>query len=222
MIAAEDKRFFEHSGFDPVRIVRTAWVDVTQNRRYGASTISMQLARMFWLTQEKTWKRKASEVVITLQIEQKLTKEQIFEFYANQVDLGQRRSFAIHGFGEGAQVYFGKDMRDLTIEEAALLAGMIQRPNYLNPYRHPGRARQRRDIVLQLMRENSFITDLQHLEAVKMPIRLAEGGAESTDAPYFVDLVYDDLQENFSDLDFQTRSFRVYTTLDMKLQRDAV
>ncbi len=222
VISAEDKRFFDHAGFDPIRILRTAWVDITQNRRYGASTISMQLARLLWLSRDKTWKRKALEALITLQLEQKLTKEQIFEYYANQVDLGQRKSFAIHGFGEAAQVYFGKDLRDLRIEEAALLAGLIQRPNYLNPYRHPERAIQRRNVVLGLMRDNGYITELQYLEAVKAPLRLAEGGEESTDAPYFVDLAYDELQENFADLDFQANSYRIYTTLDMKLQRDAI
>lgn len=221
LISAEDKRFFDHSGFDPIRIVRTAWVDVTQNRRYGASTISMQMARMFWLSQDKTWQRKTAELMITLQLEQKLTKEQIFEFYCNQVDLGQRRSFAVRGFGQAAQVYFGKDLRELRLEEAALLAGLIQRPNYLNPYRHPERAMQRRNIVLQLMRENRYITDFQYIEASKLPIKLAKGGVESSDAPYFVDLVYDDLQENFSDIDFQSNSYRIYTTLDMNLQRDA-
>jgi len=222
VISAEDKRFFDHAGFDPVRILRTAWVDITQNRRYGASTISMQLARLLWLSSDKTWKRKALEALITLQLEQKLTKEQIFEYYANQVDLGQRKSFAIHGFGEAAQVYFGKDIRDLRLEEAALLAGLIQRPNYLNPYRHPERAIQRRNVVLGLMRDNGYITELQYLEAVKAPLKLAEGGEESSDAPYFVDLAYDELQENFSDLDFQANSYRIYTTLDMKLQRDAL
>jgi penicillin-binding protein 1B len=222
VISIEDKRFFEHSGFDPLRILRTVWVDATQNRRYGASTISMQTARNLWLTQDKTPQRKAAEILITLQIEQKLTKEQIFEFYSNQVDLGQHRSFAVHGFGEAAQVYFGKDIRELRLEEAALLAGMIQRPNYFNPYRHPDRAAQRRNIVLRLMRENGFITDLQYVEAMKAPVKVMEGGSESTDAPYFVDLVNDDLQENFSDIDFQTSSYKIYTTLDMKLQRDAV
>lgn len=223
VLSAEDKRFFQHSGFDPIRIIRTAWVDVTQNRRYGASTISMQLARMIWLTQEKTAKRKLTEVLITLQIEQKLTKEQLFEYYANHVDLGQRQSFAIRGFGEAAQVYFGKDVRDLSAPEAALLAGLIQRPNFLNPYRHPERAQQRRDIVLKLMKENEFLTDLQYVEAVGTPLKLAAGGLEATDAPYFVDLVLDNLRRNQLDgVDFQSSSYRVYTTLDLGLQRDAV
>ena len=222
VISIEDKRFFEHAGFDPIRLLRTVWVDVTQNRRFGASTISMQLARLLWLSKDKTWQRKATEALITLQLEQKLTKEQIFEYYSNQVDLGQSKSFAIHGFGEAAQVYFGRDIRDLRVEEAALLAALIQRPNYLNPFRHPDRALARRNIVLSLMKENGFITDLQYLDASKSPIKLAEGGEESSDAPYFVDLVLDDLQENFSDIDFQANSYRIYSTLDMKLQRDAL
>ncbi len=222
VISIEDKRFFEHAGFDPIRLLRTVWVDVTQNRRFGASTISMQLARLLWLSKDKTWQRKATEALITLQLEQKLTKEQIFEYYSNQVDLGQSKSFAIHGFGEAIQVYFGRDIRDLRVEEAALLAALIQRPNYLNPFRHPDRALARRNIVLSLMKENGFITDLQYLDASKSPIKLAEGGEESSDAPYFVDLVLDDLQENFSDIDFQANSYRIYSTLDMKLQRDAL
>ena len=223
VLSAEDKRFFQHSGFDPIRIIRTAWVDVTQNRRYGASTISMQLARMIWLTPEKTPKRKAAEILITLQIEQKLTKEQIFEYYANHVDLGQRQSFAVRGFGEAAQTYFGKDIRELNAPEAALLAGLIQRPSYLNPYRHPDRAQQRRDIILKLMKENGYLTDLQYVEAVSTPVKLATGGLESTDAPYFVDLVLENLKRNdLETIDFQSKSYRVYTTLDLGLQRDAV
>lgn len=222
ILSAEDKRFFSHAGFDPIRLIRTIWVDVTQNRRYGASTISMQLARTIWLDQEKTWKRKAVEALITLQIEQKLTKEEIFEHYVNSVDLGMRRSFAVRGFGEAAQVYLGKDVRQLNVEEAAMLAGLIQRPNYLNPYRHPERARNRRNIVLGLMRDNDFINEVDYHKSTKAPIALAEGGVESTDAPYFVDLIHDTLQEQFQEIDFQAESYRVYTTVDMKLQRDAI
>ena len=198
-------------------------MDVKGAEKQGASTLSMQLARMFWLNQDKTWKRKAAEVMITLQLEQKLTKEQIFEYYANQIDLGPARQLRIHGFGEAAQAYFGKDIRELTLAEAAMLAGLIQRPSYYNPYRHPDRACARRNIVLGLMRENGYITET----AVRRRVQdarssCAEGGVESTDAPYFVDLVNDDLQEKFSDHDFQANSYRVYTTLDMNLQRDAV
>jgi penicillin-binding protein 1B len=221
--SAEDKRFFQHAGFDPLRIIKAVFEDVREGRKaQGASTLSMQLARNFWLGPEKTWRRKIAEAMITLQIEQKLTKEQIFEYYSNQVDLGQRRTFAVRGFGEAAQVYFGKDVRELKVEEAALLAGMIQKPNLYNPYRHEDRALQRRNVVLGLMHENGYLTDMQYLEATKTPLKLAEGGIESTDAPYFVDLVNDELRDRFADVDFQTTQYRIYTTLDMKLQREAV
>ena len=223
IVSVEDKRFFQHSGFDPVRILKAVVKDIQEGRKAeGASTLSMQLARGFWLTQEKTWQRKLAEALITIQIEQKLSKEQIFEYYANNVDLGQRRSFAIHGVGEASQVYFGKDVRELSLEESALMAGIIQRPNYFNPYRHVDRATARRNLVLQLMRENGYISEQQAIEASNAPVKLAEGGIESTDAPYFVDLVYDELQDQFQEYDFQSSSYRIYTTLDMKLQRDAV
>jgi penicillin-binding protein 1B len=221
--SVEDKRFFQHVGFDPLRIVKAVFEDVREGRKaQGASTLSMQCARMLLLGQEKTWSRKLSEAIITLQLEQKLTKEQIFEYYANQVDLGQRRSFAVRGFGEAARVHFGKDIRDLKVDEAALLAGMIQLPNFYNPYRHEDRTLRRRNLVLSLMHDNGYLTEMQYVEAVKAPIQLAEGGIESTDAPYFVDLVNEELQDRFTDVDFQTTQYRIYTTLDMKLQRDAV
>ena len=221
IISAEDKRFFQHAGFDPLRVIKTAYTDVTERRLYGASTLSMQLARMFWLTPQKTMRRKAAEVLITLLLEQKLNKEQIFEFYSNQVPLGMRGSFAIHGFGEASRAYFGKDISQLSLAESATLAGLIQGPSRRNPYRHPERARERRNKILDLMLENGFITEAQHQAAVAEPIKLAPAGMESTEAPYFVDLVNDELQSDFGDYDFQTSTYRVYTTLDLNLQRAA-
>ncbi len=142
VVSAEDKRFFQHSGFDPIRIIKAAYVDVREHRyAQGASTLSQQLARMFWLDNDKTWRRKIPEVLITMHLEQKLKKEQIFEYYANQVPLGQRGSFGIRGFGEAAQVYFGKDVSKLTLPEAATLAGLIQQPSFTNPFRWPERAK---------------------------------------------------------------------------------
>jgi penicillin-binding protein 1B len=223
VISVEDKRFFQHSGFDPLRVIKAAYVDLKERRiEEGASTLSMQLAGMFWLNrQERTWKRKAAEVLITFQIEQKLTKEEIFEYYANQIDLGRRGSFAIRGFGEAAQAYLGKDLREVTLPEAAMLAGLVQRPSYTNPIRWPERAKARRNVVLGLMRENGYITEQQYLDAAASPLTVARGGAESADAPYFVDLVNNELQDEFQTHDFQDRSYRIYTTLDMDLQRDA-
>ena len=223
VLSAEDKRFFQHSGFDPLRVLKAAYVDLREGRiAEGASTLTMQLAGTIWLDRsQRTWKRKAAEVLITLHLEQKLSKEQIFEYYANHIDLGTRGSFSIRGFGEAAQAYFGKDVRDLTVAEAAALAGIIQRPSYTNPVRNPERARQRRNVVLAMMRENRYITDAQYTEALASPLTITKGGAESADAPYFVDLVNNQLEDEFQDRDFQRSSYRIYTTLDMDLQRDA-
>ena len=222
VVSAEDKRFFQHSGFDPVRIIKAAYVDVREHRyAQGASTLSQQLARSFWLDSDKTWRRKIPEVLITMHLEQKLKKEQIFEYYANQVPLGQRASFGIRGFGEAAQVYFGKDISRLTLPEAATLAGLIQQPSFTNPFRWPERAKQRRNVVLRLMHENKYISDEEFEQAQAAPLVLAKQGPESLDAPYFVDIVNDTLVDKFSDYNFQSNSYRVYTTLDLNLQRDA-
>ena len=222
VVSAEDKRFFQHSGFDPIRIIKAAYIDVREHRyAQGASTLSQQLARSFWLDNDKTWRRKIPEVLITMHLEQKLKKEQIFEYYANQVPLGHRGSFGIRGFGEAAQVYFGKDVSKLTLPEAATLAGLIQQPSFINPFRWPDRARQRRNVVLKLMRENNYISDAEFESASASPVTLAKQGMESTDAPYFVDLVNDTLLEKFPDYNFQSNTYRVYTTLDPNLQRDA-
>ena len=222
VISAEDKRFFQHAGFDPLRVIKAAYVDLrTGSYTQGSSTLSMQLARGFFLTMEKTWRRKLAEVMITLLLEQRLTKEQIFEYYANHVDLGRRGSFAIRGFGEAAQAYFGKDISQLTLPEAATLAGLIQRPSYTNPLRWPERAKARRNTVLALMKENGYISEKDYADAAASPLNVARGAVETTDAPYFVDLVNDELQDRFEGHDFQARTYRVYTTLDLNLQRAA-
>lgn len=220
--SAEDKRFFQHRGFDPGRILKAAYVDIREQRSaQGASTLSMQTARMFWLDQDKNWKRKLSETIITLQLEQKLSKEEIFEFYANQVPLGWRGHYAIHGFGEAAEAYLGKDLSQITLPEAAELAGMIQRPAIFDPYHHPDRLTERRNVVLSLMRQNDQITDHDYALAIQAPLTVAKTGTSGVDAPYFVDLVNDALTQKFQDTDFSSAGFRIYTTLDMRLQRAA-
>ena len=159
VLSAEDKHFFHHSGIDLVRALKAAYVDLKEGRKeQGASTLTMQLARSLWLDPHKSWQRKFEEVLITMHLEFKLSKQQIFEDYANEVYLGRSGTFNIDGFGEAAHAYFGKDVSQLTVPEAALLAGMVQRPSYFNPYRNPERARERRDLVLQLMRDNGYVT----------------------------------------------------------------
>ncbi len=223
ILAAEDRRFFSHMGFDPFGVIRAAYVDLRERKQgQGASTLTMQLARTLWLDTERTWHRKVAEALITLHLEQKLSKQQIFEYYCNSIYLGQRGSFSIHGFGEGAQVYFGKDLKDITLPEAALLAGLVQSPNMRNPFRYPERAKARRNTVLWMMRDAGYINDLEYQRAIEIPLKLVGEEVESSDAPYFVDLVNDQLQTEFQDRDFQDTSYRVYTTLDMDLQRDAM
>jgi penicillin-binding protein 1B len=222
VLAIEDRRFFEHSGVNFVRMTEVAWIDLTHQRyAQGSSTLTMQLSRGFFLTPEKTIKRKVIEMLIAEELEQKFTKQQIFEIYANWVDLGQRGSFAISGFAEASRSYFNKDLKDLTLPEAALLAGIIQRPSYLSPYRHPERALERRNLVLDSMVETHSITKEQAERAKASPLRLAPPNVEASDAPYFVDLVRDTLVGKMNERELNDQSYRIYTTLDPNLQNVA-
>lgn len=219
VLAIEDRRFFEHSGVNFVRMGEAAWIDFTRQRHeQGGSTLTMQLSRGFFLTPEKTIRRKLIEMLIAEELEQKFTKQQIFEIYANWVDLGQRGSFAISGFGEASRAYFNKDLKDLTLPEAALLAGIIQRPSYLSPYRHPERALERRNLVLDSMVETHAITKEQADRAKASPLKLAPPNVEASDAPYFVDLVRDTLISKLNERELNDQSYRIYTTLDPNLQ----
>ena len=220
--AIEDRRFFQHSGVNFFRLVQAAWIDFTHQRhQQGGSTITMQLSRAFFLTPEKTLKRKLIEMLIAVELEQKFSKQQIFEFYANRVDLGQRGSFTISGFAEGSHSYFNKDLKDITVPEAALLAGLIQAPSYLSPYRHPERALERRNTVLETMVETHAITREQADKAKATPLKLAPPNVEASDAPYFVDMVRDTILSKLNEHEVNEQSYRIYTTLDPELQRAA-
>lgn len=220
--AIEDRRFFEHGGINVMRTLKCAVDDVVSGKKScGGSTITQQLARGFFLSPEKKLKRKMIEILISFQLESRFTKQQIFEMYANQINLGQRGSFAINGFGEASQAYFGKDLRQINTEEAALLAGMIQRPNYFNPYKHPDRAMERRNLVLSSMVETGALTESEAERAKAQPIRLASPNVDASEAPYFVDLVHDQLVQRLGDSDASRGTLRIYTSLDPDLQRAA-
>jgi len=222
VLAIEDRRFFEHSGVNFVRTVEAVWEDVLHQRRaQGGSTITQQLARGFFLTPEKSIKRKLIEMLIAEELEQKFSKQQIFEFYGNWVNLGQRGSFGISGFAEASRSYFNKDLKDITLPEAALLAGIIQGPSRLSPYRHAERALERRNVVLDAMVETRAITREQAEKAKATPLKLAPPNVESSDAPYFVDMVRDSLISKFSETELNDSSYRIYTTLDPELQKAA-
>ena len=215
----EDRRFFEHSGINVGRTVKCGFEDLlSAHMSCGGSTITQQLARGFFLSPEKHLKRKLIEILISFQLESRFTKQQIFGMYANQINLGQRGSFAINGFGEAAQAFFGKDLKQLDIAQDALLAGMIQSPSRLNPYRHPDRAIARRNLVLTSMVETGDITTAEARAAEAEPLHLAPQNVDASDAPYFVDLVHEQLAGRLSDQDQAHTSLRIYTSLDPDLQ----
>jgi penicillin-binding protein 1B len=220
VVSAEDKHFFQHTGYDGMRILKAAYIDLKDGRKeQGASTLTMQLARGFFLDADKRWKRKMEEVFIAAVLERKLTKPQIFEDYANQVYLGRSGPFSINGFGEGARVYFDKNLAQLSNAEAALLAGLVQRPSYFNPYRYPDRAKERRDLVLNMMWENRYLTTADYNAAVREPVAIKADRFTNMQDEYFVDVMTAELQNRLDDHERQTRY--IYTTLDPALQQAA-
>jgi penicillin-binding protein 1B len=220
IISVEDKKFFDHSGFDLPRMVKAAYIDMKSGRKeQGASTLSMQLVRNFWLEPEKSWKRKLQEILLTSHIENRLTKQQIFEYYANQIYLGRVDTYSISGFAEGARAYFGKDLSQLTDAESALLAGLVQRPSYFNPFRYPERATERRNLVLNLMYKNGYLGEVEYRNAIAAPLGIYRNELGTEPSPYFVDLVKEEVENK---LDGAERAGRhVYTSLDPQLQSAA-
>lgn len=219
--AAEDRHFFKHRGLDVPRIVKAAYVDFRDRRKeQGASTLTMQLVRGLWLQPEKHWKRKVAEAVMTIHLERKWSKEKIFETYANEVYLGREADYSIRGFAEGSRSFFGKPLADITLPQAALLAGMVQRPSYFNPFRNPDRAKERRDLVLQLMKQNGDISESEYRDAVDSPLGVV--AQEKSDDPngtsYFLDLVSDEMQSSAKENESDPH---IYTTIDLNLQKAA-
>jgi penicillin-binding protein 1B len=225
ILSAEDKRFFEHGGFDFIRIAGAAWADIRHSSQHyqGASTITMQVARTFFLSNERTVRRKLTEAMVSLELEQRFSKQQIFELYANQVYLGNRGSFGIRGFSEASVAYFGKDLRQLTLAECAYLAGIIRAPNYYSSAdRHPERGAQARDRVLTQMLENKYINEEDVQDAKRATLKIVRTSTSGSGAPYFVDMVKDHLLDKYSESELLSENFRVYTTLDPAVQRAAV
>jgi penicillin-binding protein 1B len=221
VLAIEDRRFFEHNGVNYLRTAKCVVQDLLAGRKEcGGSTLTQQLARGFFLTPDKTISRKVSELMITYQLEARFNKQQIFTMYANQVNIGQRGSFAINGFGEAAQAFFGKDLGHLDLAQCALIAGLIQTPSWRNPYVHPDRATARRNIVLDSMVETGAITAEQAAGAKAEPLHLAPPNIDASEAPYFVDLVHDALEKRIGEQAIHG-SLRIYTSLDPELQRAA-
>jgi len=218
----EDRRFFEHGGINYGRTIECVVHDVIVGRKdCGGSTITQQLAKNFFLTPKKDISRKIAEAMITFQLEARFNKQQIFTMYANEINIGQRGSYGINGFGEAAEAYFGKDLRQLDVAECALIAGLIQNPNRRNPWRHPERALERRNVVIDSMVETGAITADQAAVAKAEPLNLAPPNIDGSEAPYFVDLVHDQLVQRLGDEDLSRDDLRIYTSLDPSLQQAA-
>jgi penicillin-binding protein 1B len=228
VMAIEDRRFFEHGGINYMTMVGWVWHDVIGDRkvRGGGSTLTMQLAKLLFVEPNRSnklefIKYKLTQILVAFQLEGRFSKEQIFEIYANEINLGQRGSFGVNGFGEASQAYFGKDLKQLDTAECAMLAGIIQRPNYFNPYRHYERVMERRNLVLSSMVETGALTETQAERAKAEPIRLASPNVDASEAPYFVDLVHDQLVQRLGDSDTSRGTLKIYTSLDPDLQRAA-
>jgi penicillin-binding protein 1B len=216
ILAIEDRRFFEHSGVDVAGLTRALLRNVADEELgQGGSTITQQLVKNTYLSPEKTFQRKYSEAMLSLALERKLSKNDILALYCNEIYLGQRGAVGVRGVKEAARVFFGKELRDVTLAEAATLAGMIQSPARYNPVRHAEDARSRRNIVLAAMQQNGWITQPQYTTASAEPIAVAPApDSDNSLAPYFVDYV-NRLAES------ESENERIYTTIDLELQQAA-
>ena len=218
ILAAEDDRFYQHSGIDVTGILRAAVSNVAGGgKRQGASTITQQVARNFFLSSEKTYTRKLYEILLSFKIENNLSKDQIFELYINQIFLGQRA----YGFAAAAQIYYGKPLKDISIAEAAMLAGLPKAPSAYNPVINPKRAKLRQQYVLRRMHELGFINDQQFEEANKEVLVVKR---ELSDFPvhgeYVAEMARQIAVERFPE-DVYTRGLKVYTTITKEEQEAA-
>ena len=236
VLAIEDHRFYAHPGLDPISLVGAVVTNLTSDRRYpvGRSTITQQLSRMFFLSEEfnaelqsgtrgrslSSYRRKALEMFMAIILETKATKDEILELYLNDVYLGNRGSFAIHGVPEAARMVFGKDVSNVSLSEAAMIAGSIQNPSLHSPFNNPQRAKDRRNTVLRAMADAEFITADAAERATNDPIIVLTRAVDN-EAPYFVDYLSDELQTSFPGLTQRSGALDVFTTLDLNLQRYA-
>ena len=219
ILAIEDRRFFEHSGVDLKGLGRALLRNaVDEQVGQGGSTITQQLVKNTYLSPEKTVQRKYAEAMLAVALERRLSKNDIFALYCNEIYLGQRGAVAVRGVQEAARIFFGKELKDLRLSEAATLAGMIQSPAHYSPVRHADEARARRNVVLAAMQQNGWITAEQSASASAEPVVVAPAAVDNSLAPYFVDYV-----NRLAESQFETSGAtqRIYTTIDLELQQAA-
>lgn len=218
-LATEDNRFYDHIGIDPIGIVRSALVLIsTGEKKQGASTITMQLARNFFLTREKAYIRKVKEIFIAIHIENLLSKDEIFELYLNKIELGNRA----FGIGAAAQVYYGKELKELTLAQMAMIAGLPKAPSALNPIRNPERAKARRNVVLGRMLDEKYISKAQYNEAINQPITAYFHGAEiDLYAPYISEMVRAEMVSRYGIDKAYNSGYKVFTSVESHVQQAA-
>jgi penicillin-binding protein 1B len=219
IVLTEDQRFLEHGGIDPRGILRSVWVNLRSGSYVqGASTITQQLARNIYLSRERTITRKLKEVVVSILLELKFSKDEILEKYLNEVYFGQSGSVAVHGVSEAAKFYFDKSLEDLTIAEQALLAGIVKGPFFYSPIRHFDRARSRQEIVLTKMSQAGVITEGQFKSAMAEKLHFARINLVQNRAPYFTDMVQAQLTKDIPEQEVLAAGYTIFSTLDMYYQ----
>lgn len=237
VLAIEDQGFYSHPGINPFRLIAAAFTNMFGDNQnvVGYSTITQQLSRMFFLADEfnaelqsgdrgrslTSYGRKMREMIMSLVLERRASKDEILELYLNDVYLGQRGSFAIHGVAEAARLFFGKDVANLSLSEAAVIAGVIQSPASRSPFGNPTRAIERRNVVLRAMADEEYISADAARRAIREPLQVVARSVDN-EAPYFVDMVSDQVAEAFPGVTAQTGRIDVFTTLDLNLQRAAL
>jgi penicillin-binding protein 1B len=222
IIATEDRAFYSHEGISFRGIARALWTDLrNKSLTAGGSTLTQQLVKNLYLTSERTFRRKATEMLMAVLLEMRYSKDEILEAYLNEIYLGQNGSVQIVGVEQASEVYFGKKVTYLTLGEAATLAGMIRQPNVLNPLKYPDRAKPRRNVVIRGMQELEMVSQREAEEAMASPLSVTRFPKVSRSAPFFVDLVLKQLRETYPETQLKTDGLRIFTSLDTIMQRSA-
>jgi penicillin-binding protein 1B len=220
LIAVEDRKFYEHYGLDPKGIIRALWTNIKAGQTVqGGSTLTQQLVKNFFLTQERTLVRKANEAIMSLLLESQYSKDEILAAYINEVYLGQDGQRAIHGFGLASEYYFKRPISQLSLPQVSLLVGLVKGPSWYNPRKHPERARQRRNTVLKVMLEQQLITQQEYEKASKSSLGNSNRQSLSHSTfPAFLEHVKNQLRQNYNQDDLTRKGLKVFTTLDPKVQ----
>jgi len=223
LMAVEDRDFYAHHGVSLKSIARALWVNTSSGSlRQGGSTLTQQLVKNFFLTNERTLTRKVTEALMSVLLELHYSKEEILEAYLNEVFLGQDGQRAIHGFGLASQYFFSQPLAELKLHQVALLVGMVKGPSYYNPRRQPERALERRNLVIDLLAEQGIVSDADAQQAKARPLGVTQRGSlANTTYPGFIDLVKRQLREDYREQDLTEEGLRIFTSFDPILQNKA-